>query len=115
MTGALWKRIALLILIGAALMVPMAMIMGLIAERQNAKRGVLSEIAQSSTGEQSIVGPVLLVPYKRKVVQTQIVKDEKGVEKEKKTEQILDETLAFLPESLEIDGDMSTFEKRRGI
>ena len=115
MTGALWKRIALLILIGAGLMVPMTMIMGLIGERQNAKRGVLSEIAQSSTGEQSIVGPVLLVPYKRKVIHTQIVKDEKGVEKEKKTEQIVDETLAFLPDSLEIDGDVSTFEKRRGI
>ena len=27
----------------------------------------------------------------------------------------IDETLAFLPESLEIDGDVSTFEKRRGI
>lgn len=115
MTGALWKRIALLILIGMGLMLPMTMIMGLIKERQNAKRSVLSEIAQSSTGEQSITGPVLLVPYKRRVVHTQIVKDEKGVEKEKKTEQILDETLAFLPESLEIDGDVSTFEKRRGI
>ena len=115
MTIALWKRIALLILIGFGLMIPMTMIMGLIGERQSAKRGVLSEIAQSSTGEQSITGPVLLVPYKRKVIHTQIVKDEKGVEKEKKTEQILDETLAFLPESLEIDGDVSTFEKRRGI
>ena len=38
---------------------------------------------------------------------TQIIKDDKGIEKEKKTEQIFDETLAFLPESLEIDGNVS--------
>ena len=115
MTWALWKRIAFLIFIGIGLMIPMGMIVGLIAERQNVKRGVLSEIAQSSTGEQSVVGPVLLVPYKRRVIHTQLVKDDKGVEREKKTEQIIDQMLAFLPEVLEIDGDVSTFEKKRGI
>ena len=115
MKYAIWKRIALVVLVGVGLMIPMTMIMGLIAERQNAQRGVLSDIAQSSTGEQSIMGPVLVVSYKRKVIHTQIVKDDKGVEKEKKTEQIHDETLAFLPESLDIAGDVRTFEKRRGI
>ncbi len=115
MKFALAKRIALVVLIGAGLMIPMTMIMGLIAERQNAQRGVLNDIAQSSTGEQSIIGPVLVVPYKRTVIQTQIIKDDRGVEKEKRTEQIFDETMAFLPESLQIDGDAGTFEKRRGI
>ncbi len=115
MSFALWKRIALVLLIGIGLMIPMTMIMGLIAERQSAQRGVLSEIAQSSTGEQSITGPVLLVPYKRRVMQSQIVRDVNGTERERKSEKIVDETLAFLPESLEIDGDVSTFEKRRGI
>ena len=115
MSSALWKRMALLILMGIGLMIPMSMIKGLIAERQSAQRGVLNEIAQSATGEQAITGPVLLIPYKRKVVHKQIVKDEKGVEREKKTEQIYDEKLAFLPESVEIDGDVSTFAKQRGI
>lgn len=115
MNFALGKRVVLMLLLGIGLMIPMTMITGLIAERQNAQRGVLNDIAQSSTGEQSIMGPVLVVPYKRKLIQTQIVKDEKGVEKEKKSEQILDETLTFLPETLEIDGDVNTFEKRRGI
>ena len=115
MNFALGKRVALVLLIGIGLMIPMSMITGLIAERQNAQRGVLSDIAQSSTGEQSIMGPVLVVPYKRKLIKTQIVKDDKGVEKEKKTEQILDEMLTLLPETLEIGGEVSTFEKRRGI
>lgn len=115
MSCALWKRIALIIAIGMALMIPMTMIMGLIDERQRSRRGVLSEIAQSSTGEQSVLGPVLVVPYKRKVFQTRIVKDDKGAEKEIKTEQIRAEMLSFLPESLEIDGSIGTFEKRRGI
>ena len=74
MKYAIWKRIALVVLVGVGLMIPMTMIMGLIAERQNAQRGVLSDIAQSSTGEQSIMGPVLVVSYKRKVIHTQIVK-----------------------------------------
>jgi inner membrane protein len=115
MNFALWKRIVLLILIGTGLMIPMAMITGLIAERQKAQQGVLRDIAQSSTGEQSIMGPVLIVPHKRRVIQTQTYKDDKGVERERKTEQIYDEQLAFLPEVLEIDGDVGTFEKRRGI
>jgi inner membrane protein len=115
MKFALGKRVALVVLIGIGLMIPMAMIKGLIAERQSAQRGVLSDIAQSSTGEQSIMGPVLVVSYKRKVMQTQMVKDDKGIEREKKTEQVFEETQAFLPESLEIDGDVATFEKRRSI
>jgi inner membrane protein len=104
MKFALAKRIVLVVLIGVGLMIPMTMIMGLIAERQNAQRNVLSDIAQSSTGEQSIMG-----------MQTQTYKDDKGIEREKKVEQILDETLALLPEALEIGGEVSTFEKRRGI
>jgi inner membrane protein len=84
MNFALGKRVVLMLLLGIGLMIPMTMITGLIAERQNAQRGVLSDVAQSSTGEQSIMGPVLVVPYKRKLIQTQIVKDEKGVEREKK-------------------------------
>lgn len=115
MRFALAKRIVLVLLIGIGLMIPMTMILGLIAERQNAQRGVLQDIAQSSTGEQSILGPVLVVPYKRRVIQTQIVKDERGVDREKKIEQIIDETLALLPEALNIDGGVDTFEKRRGI
>jgi len=115
MKFALAKRIALVLLTGIGLMIPMMMIKGLIAERQAAQRGVLSEIAQSSTGEQSVVGPVLLVPYKRKVVHTQFIKDDRGAEKEKKTEQVVEDMLAFLPETLAIEGDVGTFEKRRGI
>ena len=54
--------IALLILL---LLIPLLMIDGLIDERQQARNGVLENIAQSSSYSQQVTGPILVVPYRR--------------------------------------------------
>jgi inner membrane protein len=113
--NSLWKRIIVLLIIGVALMLPMSMIMGLIWERKNLQTGVLREIAASSTGAQSVQGPMLLVPYTRRIIEVSTVKDAKGNDVEKREPRLISETLAFLPESLDINGKLDTFVKKRGI
>lgn len=115
MQTVLWKRIIVLVIIGLALLVPMGMIMGLIGERQNLQREVIREIAGSSTGEQAVTGPVLVIPYLRKVTETRTVKDSMGFESDKEFVRHVWDQLTFLPEKLDISGVLTTFTKNRGI
>ena len=56
--------IALLILL---LMIPLLMINGLIDERQALRDGVLQEIASSSSHSQQLIGPMIVVPFRKDV------------------------------------------------
>jgi len=101
--------IALLIL---GLLVPLLMIDGLIQERQELRDGVLTDIARSSSYSQQLSGPLLVVPY-RKVVRTW-----KTNEKTNTRYQELGEErgqLYFLPEHFELDGQVRTELRARGI
>ncbi|MDU9410848.1 cell envelope integrity protein CreD [Pseudomonas sp. zfem005] len=101
--------IALLILL---LMIPLLMIDGLIDERQQARDGVLANIAQSSSYSQQVTGPILVVPYRR------VIREWKT--NEKTGQRYLDESeehsrLFFLPERLRLVGDVDTELRARGI
>nr|BFE93506.1 hypothetical protein GCM10020185_40420 [Pseudomonas brassicacearum subsp. brassicacearum] len=56
--------IALLILL---LMIPLLMINGLIDERQELRDGVLQDIARSSSYSQQLIGPMIVVPFRKSV------------------------------------------------
>ena len=56
--------IALLILL---LMIPLLMINGLIDERQELRDGVLQDIARSSSYNQQLIGPMIVVPFRKSV------------------------------------------------
>ncbi|MGF6224547.1 cell envelope integrity protein CreD [Pseudomonas frederiksbergensis] len=101
--------IALLILL---LLIPLLMINGVIQERQQLRDGVLEDIARSSSYSQQLSGPLMVVPY-RKTVRTwktnektnqryQDVREERG-------------RLYFLPERFELDGQVQTELRARGI
>ncbi|WP_285419269.1 cell envelope integrity protein CreD [Pseudomonas sp. efr-133-TYG-5] len=101
--------IALLILL---LLVPLLMIDGMIDERQQLRDGVLEDIARSSSASQQLSGPVLVVPY-RKTLHVW-----KTNEKTNKRYEELSETrgrLYFLPERFELDGQVQTELRARGI
>ena len=101
--------IALLILL---LLIPLLMIDGVIDERQQLRDGVLEDIARSSSYSQQLSGPVMVVPY-RKVIHNWKTND--------KTNQRYDEPseergrLYFLPERFELDGQVQTELRARGI
>lgn len=101
--------IALLILL---LLIPLLMIDGLIDERQQARDGVLANIAQSSSYSQQVTGPILVVPYRR------VIREWKT--NEKTGQRYLDESeehsrLFFLPERLRLAGEVDTELRARGI
>jgi inner membrane protein len=101
--------IGLLILL---LLLALHMIGGVVDERQAVRSGVLNEIARSSSDAQTITGPVLVVPYRKRVRSWKT--------HEKTGERYLVESqsqgrLYFLPERLGVDGELGTELRRRGI
>ncbi len=100
--------IGLLIL---AIMVPLSMIQGTISERQSFRQQAIASVAQSYAGAQTLVGPVVIVPY---VVDVPItVNDANGVaHPQVRTEQ---REWTFFPKTLRLDGVVTPAEKHRGL
>jgi len=93
------------------LLIPLAMIGNSIEERQAYSESVIQEIARSSSYSQTLIGPVLTVPYTRIKRTWKLNQDKERIAHE---EEISGE-LHFLPHLLRIDGDMKTELRQRGI
>lgn len=101
--------IALLILL---LMLALLMIGGVVDERQALRSEVLQDIARSSSQAQKITGPLLVVPYRKRIRtwKTHEKSGERYVEESERRGR-----LYFLPERLTLDGEMGSELRRRGI
>lgn len=85
------------------LLIPTGMISSTIAERERTQSFAISDITSKWGGAQSLGGPWLSIPYLK------IRKNEKGVT------EYYQETATFLPETLNIKGDVTTEKRHRGI
>ena len=85
------------------LMIPMALIGDLISERERTARDATVEVHQKWSGEQTIMGPVLSIPY------YEVTTGKDG--KKEKTMSVIQ----ILPESLSIRGEVKTQELKRGL
>jgi inner membrane protein len=101
--------IALLILL---LLIPLLMINGIISDRQQLRDGVLMDIARSSSYSQRLTGPVLVVPYRKTVREWKL--NEKLNKRYEETREVRGR-LYFLPEHFELDGQVQTELRARGI
>ena len=110
----LWK-IALIGFVALLLQVPVEMIRGLIAERKQARDGVIVEIARGSSDAQRIVGPVLYVPWTRRSTEATTTTDEAGRSRTTLKEKIERGQVALLPATLSMDGKIDLQQKHRGI
>ena len=86
------------------LLIPLGMVGSLIAERQMRRSEAVQEVASTWGGAQRLSGPLLTVPYRRKV------KDEKG--KVTGTETLFAQ---FLPEALHVEARILPERRSRGI
>ncbi|HJT74361.1 MAG TPA: cell envelope integrity protein CreD [Chitinophaga sp.] len=77
------------------LLIPTAMIMGLISEREQRQSEATGEVSEKWGNAQTITGPVLVIPYVSKPGETAIA--------------------VFLPEKLTINGELLPEIRRRGI
>ncbi|HBQ59043.1 MAG TPA: cell envelope integrity protein CreD, partial [Balneolaceae bacterium] len=84
------------------LLIPSLLIQNLIRERENRRDSVAQEISQKWGKEQVIIGPVLSIPYTHHYTT------------EGKTEQTT-RYAHFLPDQLEIDGNLSPEVRYRGL
>jgi len=94
-----------------AIMIPLGMIQNTISERQAFHQQAVASVAQSYAGPQTLVGPVVIVPYTADVPTT--VTDANGdTHPQVRTEQ---RQWTFFPKTLRLDGNLVTHEKHRGI
>ena len=96
------------------LLIPLTMIDGVINERKHYRDGVIRDVAKSSTGQQTITGAILVVPYTERIIKETSVKEGEEVKKIVKVERYSRKEY-FLPEEMTINGDIETEERYRGI
>lgn len=85
------------------LLIPQSMIQGIISERQYRQSEVVREISASWGGEQTITGPVLSIPFDEEVVYSDGKKE------------LVRKMAHFLPQELNIEGDLQHELRKRGI
>ena len=97
-----FARLFLITFLILVLQIPTAMLQGLVSDRQNLRQEAISSITSNWGREQTILGPRLYVPYIRR---SQVGKDEKAEVKYG----------TFLPDDLQVSGNLKTEVRYRGI
>lgn len=112
MQKTLFIRIVVLVGLSLLLLIPLGMIEGKVKERKWYRDSVERDISESWTGTQTLRGPVLVVPYEEKTLSRVWDKElKKYVEQENRRQG----RLYFFPRQLNIDADVNTEERFRGI
>jgi inner membrane protein len=109
-----WK-IALIGIVALILQIPVEMIRGLIAERKQARDGIIAEIARGSSEAQKIIGPILYVPWTRRSTDATTTTDDSGHSRTIHKEKVERGHVALLPATLKVDGQIDLQKKHRGI
>nr|WP_295773331.1 cell envelope integrity protein CreD [Rhodoferax sp.] len=109
----LWKC-ALLALIGALLLIPLAMIERSIEERTAYRAEAIHAIAASTAGEQSIVGPVLTVVVEEEFDEEKSY-EYQGEPRKKTVRSKRAHTLAVVPKDLHFDGGLAVEKRAYGL
>lgn len=109
-----WK-IALIGIVALLLQVPVEMIRGLVAERKQARDGVIADIARGSSDAQKIVGPVLYAPWTRRSAEATTTTDDNGHSRTVRKEKVEHGHVALLPATLSVEGKIDLQQKHRGI
>lgn len=105
-------KVLMLLLLTFILALPLAMIGGLIQERGQSRDFAAQELAAAHAGPQTLLGPVLVVPYTERW--TEPVLDDKGNVKSH-AQRSDDHVQLIFPERLQVDGKLAPQERYRGI
>src|SRR2546425_32389 len=104
------SRLLRLLLIGflvLLVLIPAAMIGGLVSDRRATREGAVEEVTGKWGRMQVITGPALVIPY----VQRRVELDKNG----QKVVRVQTHRLTVLPETLTVRGDIESEERHRGI
>jgi len=108
---------AKLLFIGALallLLIPLFMVRSLLGERRMRQREAVGGITRAWSGDQTLIGPVLVIPYRTPVT---VRRNERSGEVVKPVEEITWTTAhaCFLPSRIEINGTLEPSRLHRGI
>ncbi|MFH0964283.1 MAG: cell envelope integrity protein CreD, partial [Planctomycetota bacterium] len=111
---ALTFKLAWVLFLVLVLLIPLAMIRSLLRERMGRRNQAVADITSSWGREQTVVGPVLVIPYQYKVKTWK----EQTVNGKLERIEVEDARVAnafFLPDELLIDGAVTPTKLHRGI
>ena len=103
MKDSVLPRLVIASIVGLVLLVPIVMVRGVVEERKGRAAEAAAEVTGTWGGEQSVLGPALVVPYRKSWT------DAKG------RPQSCTAAAAFLPDRLEVTGEVRPEVRRRGI
>jgi inner membrane protein len=106
------NKIALVSAIILLLMIPLSMIKGLVSERISYRDQARADIERSWTGAQSVIGPLLVVPYDE-ITEKEVWDDEQKANRLVTLRQ--QHRLIVLPEQLRVAGQVKTEERHVGL
>src|SRR5438034_1726031 len=97
------------------LLIPLMMITGVLNDRLMRRNEAVTEITSSWGKEQSVIGPVLGIPYQYKFKAVKEIAGPEGKIEKREVEETAVANAYFLPETLNISGDAQTQMLHRGI
>ena len=93
------------------ILVALALVNGTITDRQSYRDDAVKSIEASYAGPQTIIGPVLVRPYRQTTVTME--DGEKGTKK--RVEHVAELTATSFPHSLDVHGKLTPTERRHGL
>lgn len=112
MEHKLWKKLAMIGGVFVLLALPLMMTQSLVYERSSFRYTAEQDIAQSWTGAQWLGGPVMVIPYA--VRYTANLRDS-DTGRYQSTTQLRWHNAVFMPQTLQLNGDVQTQLRWRGI
>ena len=105
-----WK-IVMMFGLTVAVLIPLGLIRGTVAERQRYRAEAVEEVARSTAGAQTLAGPILVVPYSDRV--SRLRPDENGVQR--RVDVVESGAWVFFPRIMTARGRMQSLPRRLGL
>lgn len=105
-------KIIIIGVLALVLLIPLGMIHGTVSERASLRNHVVHALSESAYSNQKLTGPILFIPYKKKIKNTVLVGEGKV---KTVTEEFQTGTLRFLPDQLKIEANTPVEIRYRGI
>ncbi len=103
----IYFKLGAIVILTLILLAPSQLIMNLIQEREHVHRKAIEEVSDKWSNSQTITGPIMTIPYDKYVKELDSDKKEKIVKYK--------EYIHVLPQSLNINGNISPEKRMRGI
>ncbi|MEM9057629.1 MAG: inner membrane CreD family protein, partial [Pseudomonadota bacterium] len=105
-------RLGIIVALVAVLLIPLGMIEGVVHERSGHRLHVERDIAETWTGRQVLIGPIVNVPYLVRYRERVWNKDTEAYEAVENTRW---QSFSIMPETLVVTGDVPVEQRYRGI